>query len=245
MSTEKRSRGRPPGTGKDDRKVLESVADMVVANPTMRPTTAMRRVAPKATEAEVRRFQVKWKEGREVLLNAARERTEAKRLTGSVPARRSRPQAGHVGGVGNPRDLAAMTQLVREVLDNPAAQMARELANSPAAQMARELANSPAAQMAREMANSPAAQMARELANTPAAQMAREMANSPAAQMAREIANSPAAQMARELANSPAARLAREMENSATMRALRDLDSPTMRAIRQHQEMMDRLTRGY
>lgn len=197
MSNEKRGRGRPPGTGKNDARTLEAVADMVIATPTLRPTTAMRRVARKATEADIRRFQAKWKEERETLLERARVRAEARRNTSASPPRRHRSSSGIASLERISQEMGAVSRLTHEMLDSPAMRAMRDLENSPALKAMRDLENSPALKAMRD------------------------------------------------LENSPALKAIRDLENSATMRALRDLDSPAMKAIRQYQEMMSRLNRGY
>ena len=42
MPNTKLSRGRPKGTGLDDRAIIQSVIEMVAANPDLKPTTAIR-----------------------------------------------------------------------------------------------------------------------------------------------------------------------------------------------------------
>jgi hypothetical protein len=88
MATEKRRRGRPPGSGKDDLRWLERAADLMVSEPGLKPTTALNRTMPgredrRETDATLRRRgQVKWKVQRESLLAAARERA---RLAATAP----------------------------------------------------------------------------------------------------------------------------------------------------------------
>jgi hypothetical protein len=60
VSTIKRGRGRPPGTGLNDDPTLNKVADVLLANPRMKPTTAMARVLDRPGPSTVRRLQVKW-----------------------------------------------------------------------------------------------------------------------------------------------------------------------------------------
>src|SRR3546814_6510390 len=81
-----RGRGRPVGTGLDDGPTLNKMADIMVANPAMRPTTAMRRAIDKPGPSVVRRLQVKWKAGSAEYLAAARARRAA--ASAPVPARR-------------------------------------------------------------------------------------------------------------------------------------------------------------
>jgi hypothetical protein len=81
MPIEKRPRGRPRGSGKDDSRPLAQVADLLVREPLLKPTTAIKRIVRKCNDrnvaseaALVRRLQAKWKENGNSLLTAARER---------------------------------------------------------------------------------------------------------------------------------------------------------------------------
>lgn len=57
----KRGRGRPEGSGLNDGPVLARMADMIVAAPRLKPTTAAKRVLDGPDEATISRLQVKWK----------------------------------------------------------------------------------------------------------------------------------------------------------------------------------------
>src|SRR5438046_8254784 len=81
MSNQKRPRGRPRGSGKDDSRSLALVADLLVQKPGLTTTAAMMcvmrscRVLEAASEpALIRRWQAKWKIHKVSLLAAARER---------------------------------------------------------------------------------------------------------------------------------------------------------------------------
>jgi hypothetical protein len=84
MTTDKRPRGRPRGSGKNDTAFLARIADLLVRDPSMRPTTAMKRVMSSSEgwqeteETLLRRLQVKWKQQGETLLMAAHERARLK-----------------------------------------------------------------------------------------------------------------------------------------------------------------------
>jgi hypothetical protein len=84
MTTIKRRRGRPPGTGKNDEGRLIQVAELMVRDASLRPTTAMKRVIYfRAERSEtdatlVRRLQVKWRTSGEGLLARARKAAEPK-----------------------------------------------------------------------------------------------------------------------------------------------------------------------
>jgi hypothetical protein len=85
MATENRPRGRPPGEGKKDSPYLAQVADLVVSDSSLKPTTAMKRVMRSrndwgaSDETLLRRWQVKWKANHKVYLADARDRAESQR----------------------------------------------------------------------------------------------------------------------------------------------------------------------
>jgi hypothetical protein len=85
MATANRPRGRPPGEGKKDSPYLAQVADLVVGDCSLKPTTAMKRIMRRrndwgaSDETLLRRWQVKWKANHEVYLAAARDRAESQR----------------------------------------------------------------------------------------------------------------------------------------------------------------------
>ncbi|MEQ8813502.1 hypothetical protein [Thalassobaculum sp.] len=66
-------RGRPQGSGLDDRQTLEKIADFLVRHPASIPTPAMRRVGV-TDESAIRRLQRKWKADGAGYLKAARTR---------------------------------------------------------------------------------------------------------------------------------------------------------------------------
>ena len=79
--TQNRPRGRPRGTGKNDTPFLQQVADLIVEDPNLRKTTAIKRVLDlthlKPGEMEntvIRRLQHKWKIEGPRLLEEARGR---------------------------------------------------------------------------------------------------------------------------------------------------------------------------
>jgi hypothetical protein len=69
-----RGRGRPKGTGRQgDVAVLREIAGLLLGNPTLKPTTAIRRVTVTDDPSTIRRFQVKWKKDGAVFLEEARK----------------------------------------------------------------------------------------------------------------------------------------------------------------------------
>ena len=75
--TEKRKRGRPRGPSKDDQLLLAKIADDLVADPSLKPTTAMRRRTKGILPCPVRRLQGRWKDSGEQYLAAAHARRKA------------------------------------------------------------------------------------------------------------------------------------------------------------------------
>jgi hypothetical protein len=91
MSIEKRRRGRPRGSGKNDAPYLAQVADFLLRDPSLKPTTAMKRVVAgrkdwsASDETLLRRWQIKWKEQGQALMAAARERARPRPATPVTP----------------------------------------------------------------------------------------------------------------------------------------------------------------
>ena len=170
MSNSNKGRGRPKGSEKDDSKVLAAVADLILANSKLRPTTAMRRIKPKAADADIRRWQAKWKERREGLLSEAQVRADS--------ARRHNEELATGGKVG----LAAMGGL----LDTPVMRAACGISRSPAMKVLEAYHSSPAMRAMREIENNPTMRMMRELRDSPTMRLLRQMENSPAVRIARE-----------------------------------------------------------
>jgi hypothetical protein len=81
MSKQKRPRGRPRGSGKDDSRHLALVADLLVRKSGLSDTAAMKDVMNSSDDwdaasddALIRRWQAKWKIHRISLMAAAHER---------------------------------------------------------------------------------------------------------------------------------------------------------------------------
>lgn len=77
MTDDRKPKGRPKGTEMDDSAMLATIADMLVANPDMKATSAMRRIKPQASDAEIHRWQDKWKRRKVELLKEAKARDAA------------------------------------------------------------------------------------------------------------------------------------------------------------------------
>ena len=78
MTTEKRKRGRPLDSCIDDSSWLVEVADILLSNPKLKPTTAIKRVLPPPDPSPIRRLQSKWKQDGSVYLAQAQNRTKRK-----------------------------------------------------------------------------------------------------------------------------------------------------------------------
>jgi hypothetical protein len=151
MTNIKRPRGRPRGSGKDDTPYFIRIADLLVHNPSMKPTAAMKLLIKErndwgATDATLlRRWQVKWKANGEKLLAAAHERAQP----------RPPPPPVHLTNFSLMQALKAVesSPLFKIIRD---AQEAAE--KSPWLQTMREMENLPFIRAMRETENSPATQ---------------------------------------------------------------------------------------
>ncbi|MBN2973983.1 hypothetical protein JW805_18415 [Roseomonas aeriglobus] len=182
MNSNKRSRGRPVGTGLNDGPTLKKVADMIVANPSLRPTTAIRRALDKPEPSSIRRLQVKWKAGKAQYMAEA----QARRAAASMPARRvSAPYSPRTG-----RHIAEAHRKMQEAL-GPGFRAAQEMMNSPGMRAAQEAARryqeSPALRAIEEFRNSPTMRAIEELQNNPTVRLMRELQDSPMMRAAREM----------------------------------------------------------
>lgn len=183
MITIKRGRGRPPGTGLNDHPTLNKVADVLLANPRLKPTTAMGRVLDKPGRSTVRRLQVKWRAKGEIYLAEAEARRTAEREAHrrSLEATIRRQSVGAyraTRGFGAALDSPVMTAM-QEALNSPAMRVMRELQDSPAMRAMRELHDSPTMRAARELQNSPAMRAVQEAMASPAMRtLQEEMARS-------------------------------------------------------------------
>ncbi len=167
--TNKRSRGRPVGTGKDDAPTLARLADFILANPKMRPTTAMKRIDI-FDPSVIRRLQGKWRIEADHHMAQARARhavaTAPSRRTNSPYSPRAARQLAGAHRIMN--DALGMSHFaaIQAALENPTLRAAREMMNRPemlaAQKAARRYRESPAMQAMRELQGSPAVQAARE-----------------------------------------------------------------------------------
>lgn len=157
--TNKRGRGRPHGTGLNDEKTLEKIADLIARNPSLRPTTAIKRTLHNPDSATIRRLQVKWKAQGEGFLAKARERREveaaARPTSGGINYGKLAMMSGalrNMGGLGG-------HSAIFDALNNPALRAM----NSPAMRAIQAMENSPTMRAIRAMENSPTMRIMREM----------------------------------------------------------------------------------
>ncbi|WP_052730581.1 hypothetical protein [Sphingomonas sp. SRS2] len=177
MSNAKRARGRPKGSGKDDRPVLLRLAELLVAKPRMRPTTALKKIIYRPEASYVRRIQAKWKAiGAELLAEVRARHTPV--VHGSRPS--ATALARRVAGSSVLSSMEAMH-------NHPTLRAIRDLQNSPTLKAVRELQNSPALKAIRELQESPTLKAIRELQTNPTLRIMREIHDSPAMKIMREM----------------------------------------------------------
>jgi hypothetical protein len=162
MTTEKRSRGRPVGSGKKDGGYLARVADELLANPKLKPTTAIKHVIyNRADQTErddtlVRRLQGKWRTSKAEHFDAAQKRLDSRQFEG-----------------------VSVRQLVNTLRDPEVQRSIRE-AGMRIRLFAENIANSPAAKALAQFANSPMGKALANYADSPAAKRMAQLHNSPA-----------------------------------------------------------------
>ena len=192
----KRGRGRPVGTGKDDAPTLSRMADLMLANPNLRATTAMKRILDTVDPSVIRRLQVKWRAEADRYLEQAR----ARRVVAAAPSRRANAQctprtARQLAGAQRAmHDALGISRLasIQAALEDPALRAAREMMGSPAMQAAQEAA--------RRYRESPAMQAIEAFRSSPTMRAIEEMQNSPTFRAMRELQDSPTMRAAREAA---------------------------------------------
>ena len=162
MSTIKKGRGRPPGTGLNDDPTLRKVADVLLANPRMKPTTAMARVLDRPGPSTVRRLQVKWRvKGTTCLAEAEARRAaerEAHRRPPEAPLRRQPVEpfwaSRELGTALAALDIPAIKAM--QAFDSPTMHVIRELLDSRTMRVLQEIMANPAMRtLQEEMARSP------------------------------------------------------------------------------------------
>jgi hypothetical protein len=176
----KRGRGRPRGTGLNDNPTLTKMADMIILNPRLRATTALKCVLKEPDASTIRRIQAKWRGvGQDYL-----EKARARQAAASSPGPAETPTAPRLGrsrmagwaiseAIGLPalpgfRDMGDDPTLraLREAYDNPTMRAVREVYDSPTMKAMRELYDSPTMRAMRELHDSSTMRVAREMQAT-------------------------------------------------------------------------------
>jgi hypothetical protein len=189
MSNTRRGRGRPKGSGLPDGPRLDAVADLMIANPGLRHTTAIKRTNPAPGQSEIRRLQEKWRAEGESRLRAARERQALDRR---LRATQRLLDAATGGGPLTALDRAARglhptSSLLDAAIESPLAKQMRAIEDSPVMKAARALEDSPLAKAGRAIEESPTMRMMRQIEDSPTMRMMREIENSPAMKLSREL----------------------------------------------------------
>lgn len=168
---QKKPRGRPKGTViSTDWNTLEAIADLIVREPTLRPTTAIKRVVTDWTDTIVHRLLGKWRKSNAALLSEAQQRQKERCDPTSISKESN--------------SVYLLAEIARMDI-NPVLRTARELAFSPALKTAREMMDSPTLRMIRQMQESPSVRLIRELQNSPTMQLWQAVGNNRIVQMAR------------------------------------------------------------
>jgi hypothetical protein len=150
----KRPRGRPRGSGKNDRPYLEKIADLLLRDPSLTPTTAMKRIIrgkgdwDASDETLIRRWQVKWKEQSDSLMTAARERAQPKPSAPIAPSWSPFLLSGDA--MRSLREIECYARALFEVDLSPTIRAIKEFDNSSVMRAMRALENSPWMKMTSE-----------------------------------------------------------------------------------------------
>lgn len=134
--TQKRTRGRPKGSGIDDARHLEAVADLLVRNRDMKKTPAIEAVVQRAFpenqfSAAVRRLLRKWNASEPDYRAAASERlAEAKKLEASERRVREAPKrlSAFQRFARDAMELQSQAQALRDLIDPPTKRALRQQA---------------------------------------------------------------------------------------------------------------------
>lgn len=172
--TQKKPRGRPKGTViPADSRTLSAVADLLLREPALRPTAAIKRVVPDWTDSVVHRLRGKWRKQHGALLAEARQRADAREA-------RRMSSASMPAGVGG---IASYAAKMRAFQDSPAMQVAQKMMNSPAMRLMCQMENDPTVRMLGEMQNTPTMRAIQAMQDSPLMRSIRQMQDSPLMKM--------------------------------------------------------------
>lgn len=152
MTHQKRPRGRPAGTGKNDKPYLLEVAEFLINDPKLKPTGAMRQVirnhADKGfggttDETLIRRWQVKWAQDSKRFMSFAKQRAAS--LHQSHPNLGFWARVDYLNGQTNSPwayNSPVMKQM-RDYYDSPTYKAMQSYLKSPMYKATQEYLNSP------------------------------------------------------------------------------------------------------
>jgi hypothetical protein len=196
MTNTTKRRGRPTGSEKDDSKALSAIADMILQDTNLKPTTAMRRFNRNASDADIHRWQDKWKHRKDVLLAHAKARSEE----------RARQKSARTATTSN-RSFALTA--------------AGQLAESAFTRLSLGMETSPSVKAMIELHHSPAMSAMREFQESPIMKRVRELHERIDLRAIRELHDSPTIRAIKAFEDSPTMRAFRGLDDSHVMRAAR------------------------
>lgn len=166
MSTEKRGRGRPRGPVKDDSGTLKLVARLMVREPKLKATTAMRRVLTAPSDAVVRRLQIRWKNEGPAFLEEAKVGQEQSGYTSN--------SAGGLGGgyyeieglfapSAQSKHMDSVLSTLQRLQENPVLQTIRRMEESPTMRLLRQMEDNPTLKALRQIEENPTLKVLRRM----------------------------------------------------------------------------------
>jgi hypothetical protein len=101
MKTSEHARGRPKGSGIDDEDLLREIARLSLADPELRPTTAIKRLGH-TNPSTIRRVRDKFRaRGEQIMVSLKRQASELKAAEKAEVARVSRAKRGNAAQATN------------------------------------------------------------------------------------------------------------------------------------------------
>lgn len=189
-----RKRGRPKGTEiATDRAILAKMADLMLREGVMRPTTAIKRVRPDDwNENLLHRLRGKWKQRSRHLMAEARARvarphkaSASRGISALAVAAAGRDPFYDALGLSS---RGAVMQAAMGLANETAVLRALREANERCSRLLNEATHGSGLGVLCQMENSPTARAMRLLDESPTMRMMREMENSPTMRAMREIA---------------------------------------------------------
>lgn len=169
-------RGRPKGSViPTDRKALEAVADLILREPTRRPTAAIKSIVTDWTDSVVHRLMGKWRKEKGALLDEAQRRKDAKGASDS---------AASSFAVG--RAMLNLPAQMRGIYDSPAMKVFEQIHNSPTMRVFHEIQNNSVIGQLKVIQDNSAMRIFSAMRESPAVRMMREMPKIPVMKVLQE-----------------------------------------------------------